>query len=85
MDPTDNYGIARLEHAIGLCRRLLKQNEDLLEHIDVLYAKLRWLGEQYREVRAERDQADSNHAVASETADILLAADPDELGTRRTG
>lgn len=75
-DPTPNE-----ERLLGLCQRLLRQNEDLHEHNQDLRAQsgqlcgqLRWLETEYRALLAKLDQAEQDHAVQEQAADVLLGA-----------
>jgi phage shock protein A len=79
-NPTQNE-----QRLLGLCRRLLQQNEDLQQHnrelhahVDRLHEIIRWLGREYRALRAKLDQAEQDHAVKEAAADVLLGAALDE-------
>jgi cell division septum initiation protein DivIVA len=84
-----------LEHVVGLCRRLLRQNEDLHEHnkelhaqIEHLCGQLRWLGGEWRELTARLDRTKADHAVVEAAYDAMLASTLDEppsstIGGRR--
>lgn len=70
---------------VVLCRRLLRQNESLHSHNRELHAHLRrWhaafrrLGLEYRALRAAFDQAEWEHGVKEEAADVLLGAALDD-------
>jgi hypothetical protein len=80
------------QQLLVLCRRLLRQNEDLHQHnkdlcarVDRLHGIVRWLGSEYRALRAEVDQAEQDHAVKDEAADVLFGAALDELASGTSG
>jgi hypothetical protein len=80
-NPTQNE-----QRLVGLCRRLLQQNEDLQQHnrelhahIDRLHRIVRWLGGEYRALRAKFDQLERDHGVKGEAAEVLFGAALDEL------
>jgi hypothetical protein len=68
-NPTKNE-----QRLLGLCRRLLPQNEALLAQIDRLYESLRWLGGEYRELRARFDRAVADDAAVESAYDVMLSA-----------
>ncbi len=68
----------RLGRVMGLCRRLLAQNEDLLRQIDRLQERLHWLATEYRELSARCEQGDVDHAVVEAAFDAMLGAVLDE-------
>jgi phage shock protein A len=72
-EPTHNE-----QRLIGICRRLLRQNETLIEQIDRLYKSLRWLSREYRELKARFDRAAADHATVEAAYDVMLAAALDD-------
>lgn len=76
------------QQVVGLCRRLLRQNEDLHRHNNDLHTKIRRLyqisrrlGSEYRALRARLDQAEQDHVVENEASQVLLGAALDELAS----
>jgi hypothetical protein len=76
------------QRLLGLCRRLLRQNEDVHAHnqdvhaqVDRLYGVIRFLGEEYRALRTKFDRAEREHIIKEESADVLFGAALDELAS----
>ncbi|MGO9760456.1 MAG: hypothetical protein ACLP1Q_04245 [Solirubrobacteraceae bacterium] len=64
----------REQRLVGLCRRLLKQNEQLHARTKQLYETLDWLGDEYRELKARFERAEADHAVIEAASDAMLGA-----------
>jgi phage shock protein A len=64
----------REQRLVGLCRRLLKQNEQLHAQTKQLYETLHWLGGEYRELKARFDRAAADHAVIEAASDAMIGA-----------
>jgi hypothetical protein len=80
------------QRLLGLCRRLLRQNEDLHRHNQDLHAhtdrlcgQLRWLGREYRTLQAKLDQTERDHAVQEQAAEVFIGAALDGLRRNAPG
>lgn len=60
------------QRLLGLCRRLLRHNEDLHAQNDRLCGKLRWLCGEYRSLREQAEQEKQNHAVEIQAFNAVL-------------
>jgi hypothetical protein len=74
LTPTENE-----QRLLDLCRRLLRQNEDLQghnqdlhAHIDGLCEQLRWLRGKYEGLKARFDRAAADHAAIEAAYDAML-------------
>jgi hypothetical protein len=69
------------QRLLGLCQRLLQQNEAVNQHnqdlhaqIDYLCGQLRWLGTEYRTLLTKFNKAERDHTVQEQAAEIFLGA-----------
>jgi hypothetical protein len=72
----------REQRLLELCRRLLRQNEDLQLHTDRLYAILRKLCLDYRSLGQQADRAERDHRAEQAATSVLLGAAMDQLAQR---
>jgi hypothetical protein len=68
---------------LGLCRRLLRHNEELHGQLDRLYGIARWLCTEYRTLREQSNVEKDARAVEDEAGEVLLGTALDEALSKR--